>query len=65
MKLFFKEKKYHVINLSSVRFVHHTDDIEEAKEKATYYAETSGHEHQVLERKFTASQARIIEVSES
>lgn len=64
MKLFFKEKKYHVINLSTSRFVHHTDDYKDATDIATYYTGTSGNEHHVLERKFAAVQKRVVEVSE-
>lgn len=49
MKLFFGEYKFHVMNMSSGRFIHHTDDEQEAIAKAKYFAGTSGCDHQVME----------------
>lgn len=64
MKLFFGEYKFHVMNMSSGRFIHHTDDEQEAIAKAKYFAGTSGCNHQVMESRFIATQERNVKVTE-
>lgn len=64
MKLFFKDKKFHVLNMNTGKFIFHCNCQEEAESKAAYYTGTSGSPHVVLSVVKIATQVKSITLTE-